>query len=204
LLQWLEQFALPSKFEWSLAQARRTQEGMVRLGQGGAWTERVAEFPLTVTNERPQISYGGSGSCSRYREHVRRGEIEAWRWANKMGTIEPRYRSLSKRRISLRKRLKVEAAGKRQAARVPGLHRPPLDPVMTSRREDVIGALKALVAAALPNAEVKRNLAKPERIPPGGLVGIREGDRSDPRLILDQQDPHRPSRPCERNEASGL
>ena len=30
---------------------------------------------------------------------------------------------------------------------------------MTSRREQVIGAVKALVEGALPNAEVKRNLA---------------------------------------------
>lgn len=52
---------------------------------------------------------------------------------------------------------------------------------MTSRREQVIEAVKALVAGALPNAEVKRNLAKPERIAPGGLVVVRDGDPGSPR-----------------------
>jgi hypothetical protein len=55
---------------------------------------------------------------------------------------------------------------------------------MTSRREEVIGALKALLAGALPNAEVKRNLAKPERILPGGLVVIRDGDPGEPEVLL--------------------
>ena len=45
---------------------------------------------------------------------------------------------------------------------------------MASKRETVLAAVKALVAAALPGAEVKRNLAKAERIPPGGLVVIRQ------------------------------
>ena len=45
---------------------------------------------------------------------------------------------------------------------------------MASKRETVIAAVKVLVAAALPGAEVKRNLAKAERIPPGGLVVIRQ------------------------------
>ncbi len=55
---------------------------------------------------------------------------------------------------------------------------------MTSRREQVIDAVKALVAGALPNAEVKRNLAKPERIPPGGLVVVRDGDPGEPEVLL--------------------
>lgn len=55
---------------------------------------------------------------------------------------------------------------------------------MTSRREQVLDAIKTLVAAALPNAEVKRNLAKAERIPPGGLVIIRDGDPGEPEVIL--------------------
>ncbi|MFZ5792109.1 MAG: hypothetical protein ACOY3L_15565 [Pseudomonadota bacterium] len=55
---------------------------------------------------------------------------------------------------------------------------------MTSRREQVIEAVKALVADALPNAEVKRNLAKPERIPPGGLVVVRDGDPGEPEVLL--------------------
>ena len=48
---------------------------------------------------------------------------------------------------------------------------------MTSRREQVIEAVKALVVGALPNAEVKRNLAKPERIAPGGLRVYRKASR---------------------------
>ena len=55
---------------------------------------------------------------------------------------------------------------------------------MTSKREQVLDALKALIASALPNAEVKRNLAKPERIPPGGLAIIRDGDPGEPEVIL--------------------
>ena len=55
---------------------------------------------------------------------------------------------------------------------------------MPSKRETVLGAVKALVAAALPGAEVKRNLAKPERIPPGGLVVIRDGDPGEPDVTL--------------------
>jgi hypothetical protein len=55
---------------------------------------------------------------------------------------------------------------------------------MASKRETVLGAVKALVAAALPSAEVKRNLAKAERIPPGGLVVIRDGDPGEPDVTL--------------------
>ena len=55
---------------------------------------------------------------------------------------------------------------------------------MTSRREQVIDAVKALVAAALPNADVKRNLAKAERIPPGGLVIVRDGEPGEPEAML--------------------
>lgn len=55
---------------------------------------------------------------------------------------------------------------------------------MTSRREQVLGALHALVASALLSAEVKRNLAKPERVPPGGLVIVRDGDPGEPELTL--------------------
>lgn len=55
---------------------------------------------------------------------------------------------------------------------------------MASKRETVLAAVKALVAAALPGAEVKRNLAKAERIPPGGLVVIRDGDPGDPEVSL--------------------
>ncbi len=55
---------------------------------------------------------------------------------------------------------------------------------MTSRREQVLDAIKALVAAALPDADVKRNLAKPERIGPGGLAIIRDGDPGEAEIIL--------------------
>jgi hypothetical protein len=55
---------------------------------------------------------------------------------------------------------------------------------MASKRETVLAAVKALVAAALPAAEVKRNLAKAERIPPGGLVVIRDGDPGEPETSL--------------------
>jgi hypothetical protein len=55
---------------------------------------------------------------------------------------------------------------------------------MASKRETVLAAVKALVAAALPAAEVKRNLAKTQRIPPGGLVVIRDGDPGEPEMVL--------------------
>ncbi len=55
---------------------------------------------------------------------------------------------------------------------------------MASRREQVISAVTTLVTAALPSAEVKRNLDKPERIPPGGLVIIRDGDPGEPEVLL--------------------
>lgn len=55
---------------------------------------------------------------------------------------------------------------------------------MASKREQVIEAVTALVASALPNADVKRNLDKPERIPPGGLVIVRDGDPGEPDMLL--------------------
>ncbi len=55
---------------------------------------------------------------------------------------------------------------------------------MTSKREQVLDAVKALVAAALPSADVKRNLAKAERIPPGGLVIVRDGEPGEPEVML--------------------
>jgi hypothetical protein len=55
---------------------------------------------------------------------------------------------------------------------------------MTSKREQVLDGIKALIASALPNAEVKRNLAKPDRIAPGGLAIIRDGDPGEPEVIL--------------------
>lgn len=55
---------------------------------------------------------------------------------------------------------------------------------MTSKREQVIEAVAALIAAAVPGAEVTRNLANPERIAPGGLVIIRDGDPGEPEITL--------------------
>lgn len=55
---------------------------------------------------------------------------------------------------------------------------------MASRREEVLEAVRALIAAALPGAKVERNAAKPERIPPGGLVIIRDGDAGEPEVFL--------------------
>jgi hypothetical protein len=55
---------------------------------------------------------------------------------------------------------------------------------MTSKRETVLQALRTLIAGALPAAEVKRNVAKPERIPPGGLVIVRDGDPGEPEVTL--------------------
>jgi len=55
---------------------------------------------------------------------------------------------------------------------------------VASKREQVLEAITALVASALPSAEVKRNLDKPERIPPGGLVIVRDGDAGEPEILL--------------------
>jgi hypothetical protein len=53
-----------------------------------------------------------------------------------------------------------------------------------SKRESVLAAVKSLIAASLPAAEVKRNQDKPERIPPGGIVIVRDGDPGDPEYTL--------------------
>jgi hypothetical protein len=55
---------------------------------------------------------------------------------------------------------------------------------MVSRREEVLEAVRALIATALPAAKVERNAAKPERIPAGGLVIVRDGDPGDPEVTL--------------------
>ena len=55
---------------------------------------------------------------------------------------------------------------------------------MTSKREQVLDAIVALITAAVPEAKVERNLAKPERVPPGGLVIIRDGDPGEPEATL--------------------
>ncbi len=53
-----------------------------------------------------------------------------------------------------------------------------------SKREQVVEAIVALLVAALPAAKVERNAAKPERIPPGGLVIVRDGDPGEPEVLL--------------------
>lgn len=55
---------------------------------------------------------------------------------------------------------------------------------MTSKREAVLSAIKTMIAGALPGTQVKRNLAKPDRIPPGGLVVVRDGDPGEPEVML--------------------
>ena len=56
-----------------------------------------------------------------------------------------------------------------------------------SRRLDVLTAVKALVVAALPGAEVKgldATAGKPDRIPPNGLAIVRAGDPGQPDVDL--------------------
>ena len=51
---------------------------------------------------------------------------------------------------------------------------------MTSKREQVLDAVRALIAAALLDADVKRNLTKADRIPPGGRLRVyRSDDRAE-------------------------
>jgi hypothetical protein len=53
-----------------------------------------------------------------------------------------------------------------------------------SKREDVLNALKNLVADAYPIATVKRNLTKPERVESVPMVIVRDGNPGDPEAIL--------------------
>lgn len=55
---------------------------------------------------------------------------------------------------------------------------------MASKREQVLDAVKALVVAALPFADVERNRAKPKSVAPGGTVIIRDGDPGEPEVDL--------------------
>ena len=55
---------------------------------------------------------------------------------------------------------------------------------MTSKRESVLAAVRRLIVGALPAAEVKRNLAKAERITAGGLAVVRDGDPGEPETTL--------------------
>ncbi len=55
---------------------------------------------------------------------------------------------------------------------------------MTSRREEVLQAVLALVTAALPSADVKRNRDKPAGVGPGGAVIVRDGSPGEPEVDL--------------------
>lgn len=55
---------------------------------------------------------------------------------------------------------------------------------MQSRREQVLEAVKALIVAALPDADVERNPAKAVRIGGGGTVAIRDGEPGEPEVDL--------------------
>lgn len=56
---------------------------------------------------------------------------------------------------------------------------------MASKREQVLEAVKALVATAVAAAaDVERNQAKPERVESKSLIIIRDGDPGDPEIDL--------------------
>lgn len=55
---------------------------------------------------------------------------------------------------------------------------------MSSKREQVLAAIEALVIAALPGAVVTRNQAKAIRIGAGGTVDISDGDPGEPEVDL--------------------
>lgn len=55
---------------------------------------------------------------------------------------------------------------------------------MASRREDVLDAVKAMITAALPGADVTRNRAKSTKLTVGGMVVVRDGDPGEPEVIL--------------------
>lgn len=55
---------------------------------------------------------------------------------------------------------------------------------MASKREQVAAKIQAVLAAALPAAEVNRNGSKAERLPDGGLVTVRDGEPGEPEVTL--------------------
>lgn len=55
---------------------------------------------------------------------------------------------------------------------------------MASMREQVAEALRALLAAALPGADVARNDEKARRVGPGGLAILHDGDPGEPDITL--------------------
>ena len=54
---------------------------------------------------------------------------------------------------------------------------------MASKREQIIEAVVAMIAAALPGVKVQRNADKPERIPSNGLVVVRDGEAGEPEEV---------------------
>ena len=54
---------------------------------------------------------------------------------------------------------------------------------MTTKREAVLGALFDLLGNSL-DAKVLRNEVLPERVPPAGLVILRDGDPGEPEALL--------------------
>lgn len=54
---------------------------------------------------------------------------------------------------------------------------------MASKREQIIEAVVSMIAGALPGVKIERNADKPERIPTGGLVVIRDGEAGEPEEV---------------------
>lgn len=55
---------------------------------------------------------------------------------------------------------------------------------MTSRREAVLEAVKALIVAAMPLADVQRNRDKSDDIAPGGRAILRDGDPGEAEVTM--------------------
>lgn len=55
---------------------------------------------------------------------------------------------------------------------------------MPSKREQVIGGVVQLFKAALPQAEVGRNVPKPEKIGPHGSVVVSDGEPGEPEITF--------------------
>ncbi|QJP14678.1 hypothetical protein G3545_14110 [Starkeya sp. ORNL1] len=53
-----------------------------------------------------------------------------------------------------------------------------------SKRETALEALKALLVAACPGADVKRNADVPNNVGPGGYLILRDGDPGEPEVTL--------------------
>ena len=56
-------------------------------------------------------------------------------------------------------------------------------PLMSSKTEQVLQAIKARLGT-IPDAIVERNTAVPAKIPPGGLIVLRDGDPGEPDTTL--------------------